>query len=375
MFRNECFLFKLWRSESHGRLQIIVNQCLKHSDLDNLCICLHETKITNITNNHLKILEHYHLSYNKYPSEGQSGGLLTIFPENYILLNTHKSSNTKSLQFSQHNFTLTNTYIKPTDYHLQQFLSVILAIENFQCNTHVICGDFNALPSSDCTSNRYVANNDFLLLRYHHIIDILHNLHVVRVEGQSPLTKFTHFDKRSNSSSQIDHFFTNQPHFVYETTKISFSDHALLSLVISNVAITGTSYWKLKDNALQHHPVLASVIADSIQTSNSQNQFHLHHYDLVKYKMRDGLRSLCIFTHRQAVDEERYLSAETSKVENEISNNGADPVLFEQLSNLNSHFSNYQTMKARKDFKQIKQYFTDCHHGDSHSVQKTHLLP
>ena len=91
--------------------------------------------------------------------------------------------------------------------------------------------------------------------------------------------------------------------------------------------------------------------------------------------MRDGLRSLCIFTHRQAVDEERYLSAETSKVENEISNNGADPVLFEQLSNLNSHFSNYQTMKARKDFKQIKQYFTDCHHGDSHSVQKTHLLP
>ena len=27
-------------------------------------------------------------------------------------------------------------------------------------------------------------------------------------------------------------------------------------------------------------------------------------------------------------------------------------------------------MKAKKDFKQIKQYFTDCHHGDSHSVRK-----
>ena len=27
-------------------------------------------------------------------------------------------------------------------------------------------------------------------------------------------------------------------------------------------------------------------------------------------------------------------------------------------------------MKAKKDFKQIKQYFTDCHHGDSHSVKK-----
>ena len=186
-FETNVFSLNCRGLKDHGRLQIIVNQCLKHSDLDNLCICLHETKITNITNNHLKILEHYHLSYNKYPSEGQSGGLLTIFPENYILLNTHKSSNTKSLQFSQHNFTLTNTYIKPTDYHLQQFLSVILAIENFQCNTHVICGDFNALPSFDCTSNRYVANNDFRLLRYHHIIDILHNLHVVRVDAQSPL--------------------------------------------------------------------------------------------------------------------------------------------------------------------------------------------
>ena len=31
---------------------------------------------------------------------------------------------------------------------------------------------------------------------------------------------------------------------------------------------------------------------------------------------------------------------------------------------------NYQSMKAKKDFKQIKHYFTDCHHGDSHSVKK-----
>ena len=282
----------------------------------------------------------------------------------------HKSSNTISIHFSQHNFTLTNTYIKPTDYHLQQFLSDILAIENFRCNTHVICGDLNALPSSSCTSNRNVANNDFRLLRYHRIIDILHNLHVVHVEPESPSTKFTHFDKRSNSSSQIDHFFTSQSHYVYGTTKISFSDHALLYLRPSNVVMTSTSYWKLNDNALQHYAYIESIITESLQTSHDLNNSHLHHYDLVKNTMRDRLRSLCIFLHRQAVHEERFLIAEISKVENEISYNGADSVLIKQLSTLNSQFLNYQNMKAKKDFKQIKQYFTDCHHGDSHSVKK-----
>ena len=86
--------------------------------------------------------------------------------------------------------------------------------------------------------------------------------------------------------------------------------------------------------------------------------------------MRDGLRSLCIFLHKQALHEERYLLAEISKIENHISSNGADPVLIKQFSTLNSQFSNYQSMKAKKDYKQIKQYFTDCHHGDAHSVKK-----
>ena len=150
-----CFVMNVFSSNCRGlkqnrRLQTIVNQCMqKHSHLDNLCICLQETKISNITNNHLKILEHYHLSYNLYPSEGQSRGLLTIFSDNYILLNTHKSSNTISIHFAQHNFTLTNTYINPTDNDLQQFLADILTIEKCHCNTHIICGDFNAFPSSD----------------------------------------------------------------------------------------------------------------------------------------------------------------------------------------------------------------------------------
>ena len=169
-------------------------------------MCLQETKLSNLSNNHLKILAHYHLSYVLYPADGLSGGLLTIFPKNFTVLRTHKSPNTISIHFPQHTFTLTNIYIKPTDYHLQQFLSDILAIEQFPCDTHILCGDFNALPSADCTSSCHVANNDFRLLRYHRILDILHNLHVVRVEPHSPSTKFTHFDKRTSSASQIDHF-------------------------------------------------------------------------------------------------------------------------------------------------------------------------
>ena len=86
--------------------------------------------------------------------------------------------------------------------------------------------------------------------------------------------------------------------------------------------------------------------------------------------MRDRLRALCIFLHKQARHEERYLNAEISKLEHHISNNDVDPVLIKQLSALNSQLMNYQSMKVKKDFKQIKHYFTDCHLGDSHSVKK-----
>ena len=299
------FSFNCRGLKDHRRLQTIVNNCIrKLSDLDNLCMCLQETKISNLSNNHLKILAHYHLSYILYPADGQSGGLLTIFPENFTVLRTHESSNTISIHFSQHNSTLTNIYIKPTDYHIQQFLSDILAIEQFQCDTHIICGDFNALPSADCTSNCHIANNDFRLFRYHRILDILHNLYVVRVEPHSPSTKFTHFDKRTSSASQIDHFFTTQPHYVYNTTKIAFSDHALLSLEVSNITMTGSSYWKLNDNALLHHDYITSIIFDNLHTSHNPNNFDVHHYDLVKTKMRDRLRALCIFLHKQALHED-----------------------------------------------------------------------
>ncbi len=357
--------------KDHRRLQTIVNNCIrKLSDLDNLCMCLQETKISNLSNNHLKILAHYHLSYILYPADGQSGGLLTIFPKNFTVLGTHKSPNTISIHFSQHTFTLTNIYIKPTDYHLQQFLSDILAIEQFHCETHILCGDFNALPSVDCTSSCHVANNDFRLIRYHRILDILHNLQVVRVEPHSSMAKFTHFDKRTSSASQIDHFFTSQPHYVYNTTKISFSDHALLSLEVSNVTMTSSSYWKLNDNALIHHDYITSIIFDTLHSSHNSNNFDVQHYDRVKIKMRDHLRALCIFLHKQALHEERYLNAEILKLEHQISNNDVDPVLIKQLSALNSQLMNYQSMRAKKDFKQIKHYFTDCHHGDSHSVKK-----
>ena len=334
--------------KDHRRLQTIVNNCIrKTSDLDNLCMCLQETKLSNLSNNHLKILAQYHLSYILYPADGQSGGLLTAFPKNFTVLGTHKSPNTISNHFSQHTFTLTNIYIKPTDYHLQQFLSDILAIEQFHCDTHILCGDFNALPSGDCTSSCHVANNDFRLLRYHRILDILHNLHVERVEPHSPSTKFTHFDKKISSASQIDHFFTNQPQCVYTTTKISFSDHALLSLEVSDLTLTGSSYRKLNDNVLLHHDYITSIIFDTLHASHNPNNFILHHYDLVKTNMRDRLRALCIFLHRQAFYEERYLNAEISKLEHHISNNDVDPVLIKQLSTLNSQLmkSKYESQK------------------------------
>ena len=87
--------------KDHRRLQTIVNNCIrKFSDLDNLCMCLQETKLSNLTNNHLKILAHYHVSYILYPAGGQSGGLLKIFSKIFTVLGTHQSPNTISIHFS-----------------------------------------------------------------------------------------------------------------------------------------------------------------------------------------------------------------------------------------------------------------------------------
>ena len=87
--------------KDHRRLQTIMNNCIRQlSDLDNLCMCLQETKFSNLRNNHLKILAHYQLSYILYPADGQSGGLLTIFLENFTVLRTYKSSNTISISIN-----------------------------------------------------------------------------------------------------------------------------------------------------------------------------------------------------------------------------------------------------------------------------------
>ena len=139
--------------------------------------------------------------------------------------------------------------------------------------------------------------------------------------------------------------------------------------------MTGSSYWKLNDNVLLHHDYMTGIIFDTLHTYHNPNTFDLHHYDLVKTKMGDRLRALCIFLHKQALHEERYFNAEISKLEHHISINGADPVLIKQLSTLNSQLMNYQSKKAKKDFEQIKHYFTDCHHGDSHSVKKLICSP
>ena len=95
--------------------------------------------------------------------------------------------------------------------------------------------------------------------------------------------------------------------------------------------MTSSSYWKLNDNALIHHDYITSIIFDTLHSSHNPNNFDVQHYDRVKTKMRDHLRALCIFLHKQALHEERYLNAEILKLEHQISNNDVDPVLIKQL--------------------------------------------
>ena len=356
-----------------SRLNQIISQCCgSNQKLQNLILHVQETKIEKLTTNHLKVFEKFHLQYEFVPAENMSGGLLSVFPKSLRPKLVRKSSCMIFIEFENFDGLFANVYIKPSDYSLQQFETDFKEIEKQNSENIFLSGDLNALADESCSSNPNIMPNDFRLLRFRKILNIMGLLSLNHVAPASNRDFFTHFDKRSGTFSQIDHVFTNKSNCNFVTKTLAFSDHRLIVLSWLDETFFRPSYWKLNDNVLRHHSLIQSIICDSYQETNDNRGTELDNHDYLKNMIREKLRSVCIQdTHKEKFEEHSILK-ELEKTEDILARSRSDGVLLKQLSDLTSQLAKIQERKSRKDLKQMKNFFTDFHNGDSHSV-KNHL--
>ena len=64
------------------RLAMTLTACQRHG-VKNFVLFLQETKISEFSINHRKLLTQHHLSYCMVPASDTAGGLVTIFPSSF----------------------------------------------------------------------------------------------------------------------------------------------------------------------------------------------------------------------------------------------------------------------------------------------------
>ena len=349
-----------------NRLSKVISICQSSGvQLQNMVLNIQETKIESLTKGHLKILEYFDLNYEIVPAVNQAGGLITIFPKCWSVKKVYKSAGLMFLDFQNVLGLFVNVYINPLDYSLEHFNVGFSKLDAEKCEKIYLSGDLNALASRECSTNPNIMSNDIRLIRFRKIVMKLFSIHLNHIQPAPGSDIFTHFDKRTGSLNQIDHFFTTDCSYFFDTKNIAFSDHRLLILRNVDDSFFCPSYWKFNDNVLQHHVVIQEIIRASC---NSVDE--LDSYDTSKNLIRDKLRSLCIQCARVENHEESAIIKEIRQIENAICQAGSNEVLLRQLSHFNSQLLMIQNLKARKDLRQIKNFFTDFHHGDPHTVKK-----
>ena len=351
-----------------NQLSILLKQSIGTlRGLDNVIIQLQETKIEQLTKTHLKILEYYHLTYKISPASKTSGGLISLFSNSLKVKNVYISKNMLATTFEEGIGLYVNVYIHCRDSRLTEFSEDLQNIIFNPSEPRVFCGDFNALASKEDSSNQNTPNNDFRLYKFQKITRILQSFQVTNVTPQYFDDTFTHFDKRSGTHTRIDHFFTSCTDSQLITKYNAFSDHRILILKYKDNDFHRSTTWKLNDNILRYHDVINELIEDTMTMTESDNI--LDSYDHAKNIMRERLRCLCIHDHRQSKYVEKQLVNQISKCENQISNSGLNEIALKELSSANNKLAQHYLQRSRKDISQIKGFFTDYNHGDSHSVK------
>ena len=119
------------------------------------------------------------LKYEAVPAIMNSGGLMTIFPENcvYEVIGKTNTCLTITLTIENQNTTIVNTYINPKDTLAENFLASIDELNLEYHQDLIIAGDFNAIDFEDYENlDEQVKSNDIRVLRHRAIITKLNEV-------------------------------------------------------------------------------------------------------------------------------------------------------------------------------------------------------
>ena len=351
------------------RLAMTLTACQRHG-VKNFVLFLQETKISEFSINHRKLLTQHHLSYCMVPASDTAGGLVTIFPSSFHITYRFNNESMLLLRFQEYNITFSNCYVNPLDFHLEKLNHGFQQLSLLSSSSHILGGDFNCLSTRADTSNVNIRSNDFRLLRFRKLMNLMHLLDVTPCAPASAAHLFTHYDKRYNTFSRLDYFFTSSVDFSLETEVIPFSDHKLIKLCEAASFTPANSHRKLNDNILQYHHAVREVLVSSIASRSTDSECILSNYDVIKNLVRDKLRIFCIQNHRRNLFEENHLKELILDAEKYLQIFGVDSKTISRLSDLNKKLMELQHQNARKCLKQVKMFYVDANHGDPQVIKK-----
>ena len=231
----ELFCVNVRGLANSTKLIQLLEKIEKNRKTKTFCVLIQETKLWNLRVEHEKILKINKLKYEAVPAIMNSGGLMTIIPENckYEVIGKTNTCLTITLTVEKQNTTIVNTYINPKDTLAENFIA---SIEELNLEYHQelnIAGDFNAIDLEDYENlDEKVKSNDIRVLRHRAIITKLNEFVLSDIGKKQIPVSTTHYDRRSKKHSRIDYCFSNAKERNLELAVhfLPFSDHKLLHL-------------------------------------------------------------------------------------------------------------------------------------------------
>ena len=166
---------------------------------------LQETKLTELTTEHKKVLQKEKFKYIITPSVYSSGGLICIFPENMDVNKVSECKGCQAVLSSSENTLIINSYINPRDTNLSEFVSFLEKLNFEKYQKVYVVGDHNAINPDDLNRPFYsnVKKHDIRLLRFKKLDKILGHLAFVDIAKNTPPIEPTHYDKKNKAMGTI----------------------------------------------------------------------------------------------------------------------------------------------------------------------------
>ena len=353
------------------RLTEVCNMTKNQSHSNKKVIALQETKLSKTKEEHEKILKKFGFSYKMVPANGNSGGLMILYPSTFNVTPIVKNENMLAIDLSHNGcdtLIIANIYINPKDHKIANLEAAFAEIE--QDKNIIAMGDFNAIdPFQRHLNKKPPKSNDIRILHYNKITQIFASQKMFDIGKTLSITESTHYDKRTRTSNRIDYFFGNISYqncemFLYTT---SFSDHKCLHLAYHVLHEThGNGSWKLNDEILENKTLITSVL-----NRNYENySFSVKNYDIFKSRIRDSLRLICIQNAKKKKIMEKQLMREVEVSEKHLSRK-----IQIELKDLREHeekilkLKTFQQSEAQLIAKSIKNFYLDINEGDPKSTK------